>query len=175
MSTYGAKRNFHETILTMVFQFLFYFSVLFYEKYWLQPTILSSWCVTGVVRFTVGKVLLLIGPFYNEGKNQIEMGRAFSFGSLALQLKDNGRSMGPSLKDRSKGSNVTVPPYSLVWAMEQEACRDPAWSVNSPPGSHPWVGWWGNMVNGICTILLDLWGERVCSHTYRTAIKEKGN
>lgn len=67
-----------------------------------------------MVRFTVGKVLLLIGPFYNEGKNQVEMGRAFSAGSSALQLKDNGRSMGPSLKDRAKGSKVTVSPYSLA-------------------------------------------------------------
>lgn len=58
---------------------------------------------------------MLCSGFYNEGKNQVEMGRPFSFGSWALQLKDKGSSMGPSLKDRAKDSNVTVSPYCLAW------------------------------------------------------------
>lgn len=35
MYKYGPKQKFHEKILTMAIHFLFYFSVMFYEKYWL--------------------------------------------------------------------------------------------------------------------------------------------
>lgn len=88
------------------------------------------------------KTATLFYPFYNEGKNQVEVGRLFSCGILAFTLKGKEAPQVPPWKRQPTTAGPLYCQAAELAGRELEGWRGTTLSVTAPLRLYPWVGWW---------------------------------